>query len=545
MDERITFVIEAQDNATEELNAMVDSLREMADATLDLGKTSRESAEGVAQIASLERAEAFKDLKASALDAFSAMSAAASEFVDIAAESELVTARMDAQLRALGDATNVTSDQINGLATELSTLTGFDDEALVQAQTALLRFGVTSEEQFDRATRAATDLAAATGMDLSAAFQAVGVAMDTGQWGRLTRQIGALNAEQEAALKAATDAGDAMAAQGIILDALEQKVAGAGEAIGSTWTGKMNIARVETDNLKQSIGDGLLGVLNQLPQGAITAGVAIGDFGGMVGTIAGPIADVAISAKALGISLPALAGVGPAVSGALSSIGAALAAVTLPVWLLIAAIGALIAVWNVFGEDAKKTASMIGQIIGALAKRIAFEMGQAMQTMGTNTKSKLNELSVSFTIWATGIGMKLKTMASSAAQWGRDIVTGLWQGIQAGWSWLMDNLGQALDNLLSYVQSALQGGSPSRLWADKVGDELIAQGIGQGINQGMPGVSGALGSSLMPRNLAPAYAGGGGGGQNIVINLPAAVVADRQYATTQLVPYIREALRRL
>lgn len=597
MAEKVEIVIEAQDNASSELGAINEELR---------------------SIGSIQRTEALRDLGAAGFDAFMGIADAAKEFVDIAAESELVATRMEAQLNALGSATDVTANQINGLADELSNLTGFDDEDLVNAQTTLLRFGVTSEESFDRATRAATDLAAATGQDLNSAFQAVGVALDTGNWGRLTRSIGDMTAEQKAALKAAQDAGDAMAAQGIILDALEQKVNGAGEAIGSTWTGKMNIAKIQVDNFKQSIGDGLLGVLNQLPQSAITAGVGITQFAGTIGTIAGPLADVLISVKALG----GLGGVFTALSGAASGAGtaitAAVGAISLPIIALVAAVGALILVWNEWGDDAMNTLNMIGQIIGALGNRISFEVGAAidgarakfavfgseMPMFFEDGSGKFQEFLMLFGVGEEkaqqfgqviydllaedvvflfedgsgafqrfleffGVGEEraqqfgivvydavtkirdsfgnlLLAMANVGEQFatvGMNIVQGIWDGIQAGWGWLFDNISSSLDDLLAWVKDKLGIASGSKVWAAEIGKN-IAVGVGDGeTNEMKSSVAGRIGDSLMPS--AAGMSGGGRGRGDIIINLPATMVADRQYAATQLVPILREANRKL
>lgn len=490
MAEKVEIIIEAQDDASKAIEGVSDSLSGLTSAA---------------------QMEALGDLKAAGVDALKALAGVAGEYVDIAAEGEVVQARLEAQIKALGNQSDISASQVNDLATELMKVSGFDDEALVSAETALLRFGNLSEEQFARAARAATDLAALTGQDLTTAFQQVGVALDTGNWGRLTRQIGDLSLAQRQALEAAQDAGDEYAAQQIILDALEQKTQGAAAAIGDTWTGKLAKARQEVDNLKQSIGDGLLGVLNSLPQPMITAGTALGDVGAQVAQVAGPVADMAIAWAALKGTLlggagaaaggGALAGILASIKAALAGVGAVLAGISAPIWLLIAAIGVLIATIVTMGPEAMHTLDMLGQIIGALAKR--------------------------------------------GLEWGRNMVEGIKNGMAQAWQSLKTWVGDSIASLIAYIKSKLGIASPSKVFAEAIGKPM-AQGIGQGFRNALSGIDGVqvgMAGALQPQALRPAFAGGGAG--VTVVYSPAISTGTREELINNLVPLVTDAQRRI
>ncbi|MDA8440273.1 MAG: phage tail tape measure protein [Propionibacterium sp.] len=63
---------------------------------------------------------------------------------------------------------------------------------------------------------------------------------------------------------------------------------------------------------------------------------------------------------------------------------------------------------------------------------------------------------------------------------GSDIVTGLWNGISGGWSWLTGKVSGLASGLLGAAKKALGINSPSKLVADVIGKGIV-EGIGKGI----------------------------------------------------------------
>jgi len=97
---------------------------------------------------------------------FMLVSASIGRFVKLQAEQELSEKKLSA---ALG----FTSQSLLDYASSLQSVTSFGDEAIISAQALLAAF-IKDEDQLKKATQATVDLAAAKGMDLTAAADLVG-----------------------------------------------------------------------------------------------------------------------------------------------------------------------------------------------------------------------------------------------------------------------------------------------------------------------------------------------------------------------------------
>lgn len=481
MAEKVEIILEAEDNASGKIENVGDALGTLSSTAMK---------------------ENLLDLKEAGIGAFNAIGDAVGELSKLAAEDELVAMRLNAQLKALGETANVSEDDINDLADQLSKISGFDDEALVEGQTTLLRFGSLSKEQFQQATEAAADLAAMTGMDLVSAFQQVGIALDNPEqgFGRLKRQIGDMTDAQREAIDAALAMGDTATAQGIILDALAGKVDGAAEAYGETFTGKVGKAQTVVDNFKSSIGEL---VNSNLPQWLVTTGVAAGEANNLLGPVVSNLADLSLVLIAIkkGGAFAGITGGLVGLKGALAGAGALIAGITAPVWLLIGAIVALGVTIAVFGEQAWSNLKRIAGLISAL----------------------FDELKKRFILF------------------GFNLVDGLIEGFQGNWDKFKNVVGNAISGMVDFIKRLLGIASPSKLFADEIGKPM-AQGVQMGWGQQLGGASGAIGKTLTPSG----GMGGRGGATTVVLQYaPAVSMASRAEAETVIVPYINTALRQL
>jgi hypothetical protein len=195
---------------------------------------------------------------------------------------------------------------------------------------------------------------------------------------------------------------------------------------------------------------------------------------------------------------------------ALAAVGAALAAISLPVWLLIGAIVALVAVIAFCGKDAAKSFSMLAEIVGAVFKRMLDDI----KNWGGQILTYIQGLA--------------RDLANNAKNWfqsvGKSIVDGIWNGVQSGWNWLMEKVKSLALKLLAAAQAALGIKSPSQLFALEVG-KPIAEGIGVGFSEAMSGIGRSMADLMKPQGLEPAVAaaaGGGGGmrtGRRQAVNL--------------------------
>src|SRR4029077_11295475 len=92
-------------------------------------------------------------------------------------EEERSLAQLNATLRATGNAAGFTAKGLEELSDSLRIKTVFDDDAIRQAETALLRFRGISHDTFEEAIRLAPDLATVLGVSLPQAATTLGRAL--------------------------------------------------------------------------------------------------------------------------------------------------------------------------------------------------------------------------------------------------------------------------------------------------------------------------------------------------------------------------------
>jgi TP901 family phage tail tape measure protein len=83
---------------------------------------------------------------------------------------------------------------------------------------------------------------------------------------------------------------------------------------------------------------------------------------------------------------------------------------------------------------------------------------------------------------------ELQKLPSQVFNLGVNIVQGLWNGIKSLAGWIKNQVGSFVSGLIDGMKAAAKIGSPSRLFADKIGMP-IAQGISMGILQGQRGLN--------------------------------------------------------
>jgi phage-related protein len=163
-------------------------------------------------------------------------------------------------------------------------LTRFEDDTVVSASTVMLTFRTISSTTFPQAMKAAADLAAMWGMDLTSAARMVGRALDApGEGlGMLTRLGVRFTDQQKEMLQQLTATGRGAEAQAQILDILNSKFGGTAQAMVNTYAGRMEQLKNTFGNIKEEIGGAFLPVLEDLAK-ALTEtfegqGSAVTDF---------------------------------------------------------------------------------------------------------------------------------------------------------------------------------------------------------------------------------------------------------------------------
>lgn len=183
-----------------------------------------------------------------------------------AMEAEEIQAQLGAVLASTGGKAGVTADQVNELASSLSTMTKFEDDSIVSAQNMLLTFTNIGSDVFPQATETMLNMSQAMGQDLQSSATQLGKALNdpVGSLGALTRVGVQFTDAQKEQIEAMAKSGDMMGAQKIILGELETQFGGAAEAAGGTYAGKMAILQNQLGNVKETIGGALLPVLTTL-----------------------------------------------------------------------------------------------------------------------------------------------------------------------------------------------------------------------------------------------------------------------------------------
>ena len=169
-----------------------------------------------------------------------------------AMNAEQAVNRLDAVVRATGNRSGFTRDQLHELAEAMAEASQFEDEDIRGAIATLLKFGNIHGETLKRALALSGDFAAMTGTDMATAADALGKAMASPAQGieRLQRTIGYLNPAQVEAIKNMQEMGDIAGAQAALMQILTEKIGGAAEAINTGYTKAYQDAKKAVVNLR-------------------------------------------------------------------------------------------------------------------------------------------------------------------------------------------------------------------------------------------------------------------------------------------------------
>ena len=160
-------------------------------------------------------------------------------------------AQLATVLKSTGEAAGYSKIQLNEMADSLSKSSTESAGNITKAQTALLAFTGIVGDEYPRALQAAADMSARTGMQIDAAAETIGRALDVPSQGMaaLSRQGFRFTDAQKEIVKHLEETGRAADAQGIILDALEESYGGAAQAARDTLGGALAALRNEFDSL--------------------------------------------------------------------------------------------------------------------------------------------------------------------------------------------------------------------------------------------------------------------------------------------------------
>lgn len=164
--------------------------------------------------------------------------------------------KLDAVIRATGNASGYTADQLSKLADRMARVSTFDDEGFRVATATLLRFGNIGGANLEKVLKLSADYAALTGGDLVSAAETLGKALNNPAEGlkRLERNFGDLGKETEEAIKLQQDMGNQSGALALAIEALQGKIGGADATMNAGLTGSVKQLRKALSELMETMG---------------------------------------------------------------------------------------------------------------------------------------------------------------------------------------------------------------------------------------------------------------------------------------------------
>ncbi|MBF0354971.1 MAG: phage tail length tape measure family protein [Alphaproteobacteria bacterium] len=163
--------------------------------------------------------------------------------------------RLEAVLKATGNASGLTGQELNDLADAMESSTMATAEGVMDASSVLATFRSVSGDTFVRAIKAAQDLSAVFGQDLRSSAVQLGKALENPVEGiTALKRVGVtFTASQRDMISGMVEAGDVAGAQALILETLEKQVGGAGTAEASGLTGAVHHLKSAWGNLLEEL----------------------------------------------------------------------------------------------------------------------------------------------------------------------------------------------------------------------------------------------------------------------------------------------------
>jgi hypothetical protein len=209
-----------------------------------------------------------------------------------AAQEEQLMLRLDAVLRATGQAAGLTRAQIVGVIDEIKNTTLASEESVQRAASVLATFRSIQGETFGEALRLGADMAAVFGQDMTSAAVQLGKALEDPATGLTALQrIGVTFSDtQREMIAEMMRAGQQAQAQGVILDEVRRQIGGAGRAEAGGLIGAVDSVRKAWSDLLEELGktpgvaNAVRFALENIARGVRTTNEALGggDIGGQI-----------------------------------------------------------------------------------------------------------------------------------------------------------------------------------------------------------------------------------------------------------------------
>lgn len=174
-------------------------------------------------------------------------------------ESAAAAAKFNAVVRATGGAAGITTEEMQRFASQLQSVTTFEDDATVGAASLLATFKSVNGDVFKEAIKSSQDLATIMGTDLQGAIMQIGKALESPEIGlvALRRSGISFTDAQIEQIKKLIAEGKKQEAQLIILKEVQSQVGGAARAAANTAEGAWKQLGNAIGDLMEQIGSNI------------------------------------------------------------------------------------------------------------------------------------------------------------------------------------------------------------------------------------------------------------------------------------------------
>ncbi len=214
--------------------------------------------------------------------ALGAVTLGMSASVKEAAEAEQAYNKLQAVLRATGNASGLTVREISTFADRMEATTLTTAEGVMNAASVLATFRSVSGDSFTRTIKLAQDMSSVFDKDLNASIMALGKALENpvDGLGALRKAGVEFSDSQKKMLQDMVDSSEEAKAQKIILDKLASSLAGTGEAEAAGVTGAAHKLSVSWKNMLEAIGE--TSAVSSTAQGSLEVlAAALNGIGGL------------------------------------------------------------------------------------------------------------------------------------------------------------------------------------------------------------------------------------------------------------------------
>lgn len=280
-------------------------------------------------------------------------------------------AQLEAGLKSTGNAANTSVKSMEGLASSIQDYSGQTDDSIVAAEQLMLTFtGVSNaagknNDVFDQSIKMTADMAARMGGDASKYAVLLGKALNDPAKGltALTRIGVSFTEGQKKQIKSMQTAGNTMGAQKIILGELQREFGGSAKAAGDTLPGQMKRAQRSFEDISQALVGALLPAINALMPAFMAVTRFISNNTGLTFALAGGIVALVAAYKVWQFWTVTLTAANRALAISLA---------TNPVFLIIAAIVALVAILVIAYKKVGWFRDMVNAAFHAVAAIVAW-----------------------------------------------------------------------------------------------------------------------------------------------------------------------------